>query len=130
MTDLTEAKRLVEAATPGPWEDRGVGYDDHGGQFREITTPGEVDAVQGEGGQLSDEDAAFIIWSRNNLPTLIAEHEAALARVRELADELASELDSRYANMLDHPAMKRRYDRDMMTITEARALLNGNASER
>jgi hypothetical protein len=90
MTDLTEAKRLVEAARQSRYW---------------------FDLRQSEK------------WWHENGSTLIAAHEAALAMVRDLADELASELDGRYANMLDHPAMKHRYDRDMSTVVEARALL-------
>lgn len=53
------------------------------------------------------------------------EVERLRAALKECADDLASELDGRYAGMLDHPAMKRRYDRDMESVISARFLLDG-----
>lgn len=51
---------------------------------------------------------------------LIARLEKIL---REVSDDLASELDARYVGMLDFPSMKRRYDLDMSSVIEARAFL-------
>ncbi len=57
---------------------------------------------------------------------LIARLEAVLT---EVSDDLAGELDGRYAGMLDHPAMKRRYDRDMEPVIKARSLLRALSKE-
>lgn len=43
--------------------------------------------------------------------------------LRSAADELESELRNRYEGVLDHPAMKSRFERDMVSVNEARALL-------
>jgi hypothetical protein len=47
----------------------------------------------------------------------------AIEFIRELADELASEVEARYEFTKNHPVMKRRYDRDMDTVIRARAFL-------
>ncbi|MDR7229932.1 hypothetical protein J2X45_001013 [Caulobacter sp. BE264] len=51
---------------------------------------------------------------------LITRLEQALT---ECADDLAAEIEERYRETKDHPAMKRRYDRDMTPVENARALL-------
>lgn len=43
--------------------------------------------------------------------------------VRELSDDLEAELNGRYEGTKDHPAMKRRYDRDLEPVLRARSLL-------
>lgn len=43
--------------------------------------------------------------------------------LRECADDLEAEIEGQYSGMKDHPAMKRRYDRDMDTVIRARAVL-------
>lgn len=43
--------------------------------------------------------------------------------LKDCADDLEAEIEARYANTKDHPAMKRRYDRDMETVRRARLLL-------
>lgn len=43
--------------------------------------------------------------------------------LRRCADELEAELNARYANTLDYPSMKRKYDLDMQTVIDARAAL-------
>lgn len=49
--------------------------------------------------------------------------EALKAHVTELADDHEAELNGRYERMLDYPAMKMRYDRDMASVSAARATL-------
>ena len=50
----------------------------------------------------------------------ISELAAALA---ELADDLEAEINGRYLDSNVHPALARRYDRDMQPVRNARALL-------
>lgn len=50
----------------------------------------------------------------------IAELRAALA---ECADELEVEIEERYRGLKDHPAMERRYKRDIASVLRARAAL-------
>lgn len=59
------------------------------------------------------------------LGVLLASHAALEAMTKELADDIEAELEARYEGMKDHPAMKRRYDRDMESVIRARALLSG-----
>ena len=47
------------------------------------------------------------------------------ALVEKLADELAEELEGHYSGIKGHPVMRRRYDRDMETVYEARRALLG-----
>jgi hypothetical protein len=60
------------------------------------------------------------VWFSEHLLKAAAELERQAALIEELTDELEGELNARYAGMLDHPAMKHRYDRDMMTVIKAR----------
>lgn len=48
-----------------------------------------------------------------------------LDMIKQLADELEDEIKDRYCDMHGevHPANKRRFDRDMITVNEARAVL-------
>jgi hypothetical protein len=54
---------------------------------------------------------------------LTIEATARVMMLRELANDLASEIEARYERVLDHPAMKMRYDRDMEIVERARAIL-------
>lgn len=47
-----------------------------------------------------------------------------LDMIKQLADELEDEIKDRYCDMRGevHPANKRRFDRDMKTVNEARAM--------
>lgn len=45
--------------------------------------------------------------------------------LKDCADELADQIEGHYAATKDHPAMKRRYDRDMQPVIAARKLLEG-----
>jgi hypothetical protein len=49
--------------------------------------------------------------------------ERLRALLKECADELADQIEGQYAKTKDHPAMKRRYDRDMQPVLDARAAL-------
>jgi di/tripeptidase len=48
--------------------------------------------------------------------------ERAVEAMTDAADELAAEIECRYESTKDHPAMKWRYERDMETVTKARAV--------
>jgi hypothetical protein len=54
----------------------------------------------------------------------VAEIDKLRAALKDCSDELAEFIEHHYAKTKDHPAMKRRYDRDMTTVLAARALLN------
>ena len=49
--------------------------------------------------------------------------------LKECADELAAQVEGQYAKTKDHPAMKRRYDRDMAPVLAARAALEGKSDD-
>lgn len=46
--------------------------------------------------------------------------------LKACADELEDQVEGHYAQTKDHPAMKRRYDRDMQPVLDARAALSTN----
>ena len=50
-------------------------------------------------------------------------HDELVTLVRELADCLEGEIEARYRETRDHPAMLTRYHRDLEPIHRARALL-------
>lgn len=54
---------------------------------------------------------------------LKADVEALVLALRDVTEELASEIEDRYAPTKDHPAMKRRYDRDMDSVIKSRFIL-------
>lgn len=47
----------------------------------------------------------------------------------ECASGLECEIEARYADTKDHPAMKRRYERDMEPVSRACALVAGKTAE-
>jgi len=57
------------------------------------------------------------------LAASLAEIERLHAALKECSDELADQVEGYYAKTKDHPAMKRRYDRDMRPVLDARAAL-------
>jgi len=63
--------------------------------------------------------------SRHEREGLRADNERLRALVRDLADDLASELRGRYwsPDGTVHPAEQRRYERDMANVYEARRAL-------
>jgi hypothetical protein len=119
---------------------------------REIVTLQERYSGKEDDRRDYDFDAAFIALANPaTILSLIAEHRALTALITEqdeglakyegeiealtarvasleaglksITDELESELRNRYEGVLDHPAMKSRFDRDMVSVDEARALL-------
>ena len=64
-------------------------------------------------------------WDCASCAALEAEIERLRALVRDLADDLASELRGRYwsPDGTVHPAEQRRYERDMANVYEARRAL-------
>lgn len=57
---------------------------------------------------------------------LMAQNIRLRVLLKECSDDLADELRGRYNGMLDHPAMKRRYDRDMESVIAARFALDAD----
>ena len=65
-----------------------------------------------------------IVRERDEIEQLRTENAALRECLRECADDLEAELDARYRPHDNiHPAMERRYDRDMEPVLRARALL-------
>ena len=60
------------------------------------------------------------IEAMQSLRARVVKLEAAL---KECAAELESEIEYRYLRTKDHPSIKPDYDRDMVTVTQARAAL-------
>ena len=51
--------------------------------------------------------------------------EEAKQMIRDLANELESEVEAHYNGVKDYPGLQRRYERDMDTVWQARRFLNG-----
>lgn len=125
MTDrYDELRAAAEAATPGPWRQTrthrliGNGY---GAPW--------VCEVDGSNECFSANSAFIAAANPATVLTLLSERDALLAALRETADDLAEEILDRYDRTLDHPTMKRRYDRDMEPVIRARALLTALQSQ-
>ena len=59
-----------------------------------------------------------------NVAELKQENQRLRKALRECADELEAEIEDRYGHGIkEHPAMRRRYERDMETVRAARATL-------
>jgi hypothetical protein len=70
------------------------------------------------------------VGSAGENPTMSAvddKKDIEIARLRELvkslADELESAIEAQYDRVKNYPSMKRRYDRDMATVRQARKML-------
>ena len=69
---------------------------------------------------VSEETTAYV-------SALRAENDHLRALVRELADDLEQRIEQEYAGTLDYPVMKRKHERDITVVREARAALEGGA---
>jgi hypothetical protein len=98
MTDLTERLRLIAA-----WRTRG-------GPTPKQACPSVYETTT---------EAATTI------ETLTQENAGLREALEECAEELGNEIRARYSSMVDHPAMKLRYDRDMASVYAARKALGG-----
>jgi len=56
-----------------------------------------------------------------------AEIERLRALVKDLADDVAAEVEGHYRDIKDHPAMRPKYERDMANVYRARRVLEGKA---
>lgn len=67
----------------------------------------------------------FILKGTEYRRLLAAEAKFAdmLIALKECADELADELEGRYAGTKNHPAVTPKYKRDMETVVRARAVI-------
>ena len=86
--DVAAAKKLCDAATPGPWKPL-VWIETDGNEWR-ATGPGHDDETSDEGSepgcpdeQAAQRDAEFIAASRQLVPALLAEVE----RLRRFLDD-------------------------------------------
>lgn len=115
-TTIDRLEQLDAAATPAPWI--AIGY--------RVRANPETDTDSGITTwyvpALSDgpADAELIAATRNALPALLRVARAA----RACADDLATELQARYAGTLHAPTMHADYQRDMAPVETLRAALN------
>ena len=85
--DLTELRRLAEAATPGPWRTEylmGAGNDLLTAIVAGRATPDDLRVI---GSTLAERDGKFIVAAVNALPTLLdaaAERDALAAKVERV----------------------------------------------
>ena len=79
-----------------------------------------------DGQQWIREDRAEATLLRKENGKLQAEIERLRAALKECADDLEAELNGRYANTLDYPSQRIKYDRDMTSVRAARTLLGNN----
>lgn len=67
--------------------------------------------------------AHLLATARAEIARLQAKNERLRALLKDCADDLAGEVESRYQGIKDHPAMTPRYERDMEPVIAARAAL-------
>ncbi|WKK11955.1 hypothetical protein QYN14_25750 [Rhodococcus ruber] len=79
---IAEGRRLLAAATPGPWVVGGRSRT--GGVYFGNQNP----EVEGPSGDAWDSDAELIVWARNNLPALLDRLERAQADMWRLMNDL------------------------------------------
>lgn len=65
----------------------------------------------------------FVNGHRKGMADCEPEIERLRAALKECADELAEYVEHHYAKTKDYPSEKRRYDRDIAPVIEARKLL-------
>ena len=107
MSDGTEKRRLseiakrAEAATPGPWKWRGKSGSLHGPgtppyEFGGCVLSPTYEYDSGVDIEVSDEDSAFIINARQDIPYLLAELEALkhdISRHVQITSDQAEEIE-------------------------------------
>ena len=59
------------------------------------------------------------------MPNINESFRQAHSMLAFVTDDLEIEIEDRYRSTKDHPAIKRRYDRDMEIIRKARKVLRG-----
>lgn len=64
-----------------------------------------------------------VLQAAATLETLTQENARLREALEDCTEELGNEILARYSGMLDHPAMKQRYDRDMNSVYAARQIL-------
>lgn len=98
MSDITELRKLADAATPGPWSNdthlglksEGIIEGPGGGAVAMAFPFANVNTVARNGGRLFNfADADFIVAARNALPALLDE----LDRLREEREHLSDRHD-------------------------------------
>jgi hypothetical protein len=68
-------------------------------------------------------DADLREEAADEIERLRTERDELLALVKDLADDLASEVEGHYQGIKDHPAMAPKYERDMVNVIRARAAI-------
>lgn len=111
--DLAEGRRLLDAATPGPWTF--VDASDHRGRKGEFRAPGPYNGLMLVGPWCNDTDLELIVWARNNLPALIA--------ALDQADSALAERNTRIVNLEQGREIERHALRNAIdTLTRVREI--------
>ncbi|UQB71261.1 hypothetical protein KI427_16720 [Rhodococcus ruber] len=66
---IAEGRRLLDAATPGPW--KFTDTSDHRGNKGEFRAPSPYNGLMLVGPWCNEDDPELIVWARNNLPALL-----------------------------------------------------------
>lgn len=150
--NLDALEKLADEATPGEWTTYVSGAPEYNNVTHGIEIGEEGPLVVGAFEH--EQDCTYVhAVQPNNIKALIAELKQAKKRVSRpegeyrwkhiaqraeaslgeasaiilgLAVELEGEVEGRYAEVKDHPAMARRYERDMDAVVQARAFLARN----
>ena len=127
LKHLDELDALLAGATPGEWKAQPsemglVEWDviDARGMFIAQAFQGAQAADQDK--ENGEENARLIAALKNDAPALIK-----IARLaQECADDLEAEVKNRWVSPDGsvHPALQRKFDRDMSVVIELRAALN------
>lgn len=81
--------------------------------------------LQVENERLQNDKKAYAFAYEKRISELETENERLKALIMELVIDLEAEVNGHYSGLLDHPAMQRRYKRDIATVRKARAALDG-----
>jgi len=119
MTDIVERLRGHD---PSKWC---VADTDTGTLVREAAD--EIDRLRDLFRLDGEQHAARVKEVQNEQDARLTAYKREIERLRaalkECSDELAEYVEAHYAETKDHPAMKRRYDRDMQSVLDARRVL-------
>lgn len=103
MSDFEKLKRAFEAATTGPWEDKGDGHIygvDEDGSYLVCDVVGDPEHVVNEQGA---RDAGFIALAYNLMPVLLEAHERAAQLEKAMA--VIAERDGDYTQNIVNDAL-------------------------
>lgn len=97
---ITEGRKLLDSATPGPWEAFGTSaaniLDHCNCTPEEPYGHQQYCGAEGPVAHADEPDIAWIVWARNNLPALLDRFEVALTKLTRV--EVA--LDDAHGDMV------------------------------